>query len=274
MVTFKPDYLGPKYSVRFKDSSLAHSYEFRATYPPETFSILSSLITDNPRRVLDVGCGTGNVARNMVDFTERVDALDFSEAMIKVGRTLPNGNHPKLRWILGTVEKAPLDPPYALITAGQSLHWMDWDLVFERFRKILTPNGFLAIIDTKDQGTPWKDGLQTIMKKFSTNPSYSPFDMIAEWERNNLFIKYGETETSPVDCVQSIEDYIESLHSISSLSRDAMGSENAESFDSEVRDLMSRFTKEDKVEMKLSGSVLWGKPISEIGKNGTTERER
>jgi hypothetical protein len=31
-----------------------------------------------------------------------------------------------VRWITGTAGTAPLRGPYALVTAGASLHWMSW----------------------------------------------------------------------------------------------------------------------------------------------------
>ena len=45
------------------------------------------------------------------------------------------------------METAPLDPPYALVTAGESLHWMAWEVVLPRFAAALVPGGLLAIAD-------------------------------------------------------------------------------------------------------------------------------
>jgi hypothetical protein len=42
---------------RFQDQSVVDRYHLRPTYPPETFTILGELIVDEPRAVLDVGCG-------------------------------------------------------------------------------------------------------------------------------------------------------------------------------------------------------------------------
>src|SRR4029079_14455494 len=101
----------------FTDRDVARAYRYRPAYPPDTFRILSDLIV-GPRTVLDVGAGTGAIAREMVPFVERVDAVDISAAIIDEGRRLPNGTDPRLRWILGSAEEAPFDPPYGLITAG------------------------------------------------------------------------------------------------------------------------------------------------------------
>jgi ubiquinone/menaquinone biosynthesis C-methylase UbiE len=228
---------------RYKDISVAEAYLFRPPYAPETFEILANLIQDSPKIVLDVGCGNGTIARNLVYLVDRVDAIDFSSPMIEVGKTLPNGNHPNLRWILSQVEDAELNPQYSLITAGQSLHWLDLDRVFSRFREILVPDGYVAIIEVAEEkeNLPWRNELKNIIKKYSTNPDWKPFDYVDEMERNNLFQKYGEKTTGTVLFEQNIDEYVKSFHSMSSLARKAMGEENADRFDDEVKKLITNY---------------------------------
>jgi trans-aconitate methyltransferase len=183
----KPDFFGPHQAARFQDQSVVDCYHLRPTCPPETFRILAGLISDEPRAVLDVGCGTGDVARNLLDFVERIDAVDISLPMIEKGKRLPGGNSPKIRWLHGRAEDTDLTPPYALVTAGQSIHWMEWDIVFPRFQQALTPHGFLSILGPEEQPTPWGDALRTIIKRYSTNQAYQPVDLIEEFEQRHLF---------------------------------------------------------------------------------------
>jgi len=95
-----------------------------------------------------VGCGRGELARPLAQRVERVDAVDVSHAMIEQGKKLPSGNHPHLRWVQGRIEEVPLQPPYALVTAGASLHWMDWKMVMPRFAELLLEGAFLAEVGT------------------------------------------------------------------------------------------------------------------------------
>jgi ubiquinone/menaquinone biosynthesis C-methylase UbiE len=258
----KPKYLGSEYSAGFKYRSVAQAYQYRAPYPPEIFGIISALITAEPRAVLDVGCGTGAIARNLIGFADRIDAVDFSKYMIEEGKKLPNGNHPKLRWIIGSVEDVPLNPPYALITAGESLHWMEWEVVFLRFKKVLTPNAYLALISRVFSPFPWDDDLKKIISRFSTNPDYKPYDLCEELQSRGLFQKQGSKETAPVLYRQSLDAYIEHFHSTSSLTRRRMGRKAADAFDQEVQDLVSRFTKDEILESQIRGKVVWGLPLS------------
>src|SRR5260221_3528759 len=142
----KPEDFSTYYAETFKDHHVVDAYRYRPPYPDEVFTILAGLITDEPRTVLDVGAGSGDIARRLVDFVERVDAVDFSQNMIEMGKQLPNGTHPHLHWIYGKVEEVSLAPPYALITAGSSIHWTDWPIAFPRFRSMLTPHGYVALI--------------------------------------------------------------------------------------------------------------------------------
>ncbi len=87
-------------------------------YPPysvEVFHLLASLIGDGPRVVLDIGCGTGELARPLAAFVGEVDAVDPSAAMIEVGRDREGGDVPSIRWVCQSAEEFPaaigLDAP-------------------------------------------------------------------------------------------------------------------------------------------------------------------
>jgi ubiquinone/menaquinone biosynthesis C-methylase UbiE len=86
---------------------MAAAYRHRPPYPPAVFGVLAELIVDQPRAVLDVGCGDGALARHLVASVDRVDAVDVSVAMVENGRELPGGDHPRLRWMVGRVEEVP-----------------------------------------------------------------------------------------------------------------------------------------------------------------------
>ena len=121
----KPRSFAAHYASHFKDAGIIEAYHHRPPYTAELFEILSDLIVDTPRVVLDAGCGPGDIARGLVDYVERVDAVDFSKGMIEKGRDLPGGTRPVVNWILGRMEDVALSPPYSLVTAGDSLGWME-----------------------------------------------------------------------------------------------------------------------------------------------------
>src|SRR5215469_14874109 len=205
--------LDQKFAARFQDQSVVDRYHLRLTYPPELFDLLNALIVDEPRAVLDVGCGTGNIARPLADYVDRIDAVDQSLPMLERAESLPGGDSPRIRWLHGRAEDVvETDPPYALITAGESLHWMDWEVVLPRWSRELSPHGVLAIAYVVDQPAPWSEGAQPILRRYATNSNYTPYNWIDELTAHHLFEPMGERETAPVSAQRTVEDYISSYH--------------------------------------------------------------
>ena len=178
--------------------------------------------------------------------------------MIEKGKRLPDGDNSKLRWICGPVEEVPYQSPYALITAGESLHWMSWDIVLPRFKKALTPRGYVALI-TRSKGINSQEEID-IINRFSTNKDFQPYDMIGELEKRGLFRTQGKKQTKPIIWRPSIDKYIEMRHSQNGLSRDRLGKENTIAFDAELRELLLRNYNDERLESEIRGSVTWGTP--------------
>lgn len=256
----KPAHLGPLYGAQFQDRSVAEAYRNRPPYPDEIFAILADLIVDEPRVVLDAGCGRGELARPLAGLVERVDAIDLSAAMIEQGRALPGGDAPNLRWILGAVEGVPLHPPYALIAAGASLHWMDWDVVLPRLREALTPRGVLAIVGQATRPMPWDADLGEIITRFSTNREYAPYNLIEELDTRGLFQTLGERRTAAVPFDQTVAEYVESFHARNGFSRDRMEPAQAAAFDAAAHALVAPHAVGDRIELTIEGTVVWGRP--------------
>jgi SAM-dependent methyltransferase len=265
----KPKHLWPEHAAMFKDQSVADAYPNRPPYPAEAIELLASLAVDSPRAVLDVGCGTGDLARPLAPLVGRVDAVDYSEAMIERGKTLPGGGIPSLSWIHSPVETVPLASPYALVTAGESLHWLDWEIVFPRFVEALSPNGHLAFV-LREWGHSLvvEQRLYPLFARYSTNRDYTqPYDLLEELEVRALFEKRGERTTVPVPWHPTLDEYVEARHSQNGLSRERMGQSNADAFDVDLRRAIADLRAEGHVEeangrlaFQVSARVVWGKP--------------
>ena len=116
-------------AAAFQLDDVVALYHLRAPYPSTLTPFLRDLALPPTGAVLELGCGTGNITRDLAPHVRRIDAIDRSRAMIERARTLSGGTHPAIRWIEGRAEEASLDGPYSPVVAGASLHWMDWDVV-------------------------------------------------------------------------------------------------------------------------------------------------
>ena len=258
----KPKHLGPEYADQFKDRSVADAYVNYPPYPAEVFEVLQSLIHDEPRTVLDIGCGTGELARPLAAFVERVDAVDQSAAMIEIGKDRKGGDRPNIRWVCRSAEDFAYDTRYSLIVAGASLHWMDWYDVLPRMADALSDSGYLAIVGGHEIDAPWVDDLKAILRTYSTSGDRGSFNVIDQLEHRNLFSVAARRRTTPTKHQMSLERYVDLLHARTGFSRQRMGQESAEKFDAAVRDLVSPYVRRHRLSLEMVSNITWGHPLS------------
>jgi len=228
--------------------------------------LLRGLILDEPRRLLDIGCGTGELARRLAPFVDRVDAVDFSHAMLELAKTLPGGDAPNIRWIESAVEDAELQPPYALITAGESLHWMEWDVVLPKLARALAANGMLAVLERAFDGPPWMhEPVQPLVERYSPVRDYRPHALIDELEQRALLVTAGQQACGPEPWSPTIDEYLEARHSQRGLSRTHMGAQAVHAFDTQVREALEPLVDRDsRLPLHVGARVTWGKPQSNV----------
>lgn len=120
---------------------------YRAPYPDKLFDLITSRFgLDGLGRLLDVGCGTGEIAIPMRKMFEEVLALDASTEMIEEARrNHQRGKGANIRWLVMPAEEvSPELGSFRLVTFGSALHWMNRDLVLQRCREILVDDGGIA----------------------------------------------------------------------------------------------------------------------------------
>jgi trans-aconitate methyltransferase len=149
--------------------------KYRRGYRAELLETLASRFALGPgSRVLDLGCGTGQLARPLADRAGSVIGMDPSADMLSLaleGTTATNAT-----WLLGTDEQVPglesllgkecLD----LVTIGQALHWMDAADLFTALVPLLRPRGGIAVIANGVpvwlQETPWARAIVAVSRKW------------------------------------------------------------------------------------------------------------
>jgi ubiquinone/menaquinone biosynthesis C-methylase UbiE len=99
-------------------------------------------------RVLDVGCGTGTIARlaaERVGSNGRVAGIDVNAAMLNVARSLPSAN--PIKWYETAAESIPLpDQSFDVVFCGLSLQFFaDKLAALREMHRVLKPGGRVYI---------------------------------------------------------------------------------------------------------------------------------
>lgn len=259
----KPAPWSPEHGAAFAAPGVAEAYRFRPAYPPALFTLLTTLLApDVPATVLDAGCGTGFVARPLAPLVDHVDAVDIAPTMIAVGRREPGGEHPQLHWHCSPLEQFAGHPPYALIVAGASMHWMDWGTVLPQCAAWLAPDGVLALVDEDTQPTAWGAAVGAIIARYSPVRDFQPAtssNVAVHLERRGLFRRTGSAQIAPVVQHQPLAEYIESFHARSSLTRVRLGPAAAQ-FDAEIQAVVAPACPAGMVRLEVGAEVIWGIP--------------
>ena len=108
---------------------------------------------------------------------------------------------------------------------------------------------------------PWESPLRKLIPLYSTNQDFAPYDLVEELEERSLFTIEDSVTTPPVTFRQSIEDYVESMHSRNGFSRQRMSPENAGRFDRELATLLKPYARGSPIlEYQTNVRIAWGRP--------------
>jgi len=142
----------------------AGAYESgRPDYPPAAVAWLLEPVAGNgPPDVVDVGAGTGKLARVAVAIGAHVTAVDPDDAMLEALRSAVPG----VPTHVGTAENLPLDDASRdAVILGQAWHWVDPVVGSREIARVLRPGGVLGLIwNIRDERTPWVRRLTEIMR--------------------------------------------------------------------------------------------------------------
>jgi SAM-dependent methyltransferase len=120
---------------------------YRAGFPDELFTRLARFGVGLPgQQVLDLGTGTGTLARSFARRGCAVTGLDPSVLLTEEAQRLDQEAGVSIRYVIATAEQTGLlDTSFDVVTAGQCWHWFDRPRAAQEIRRLLAPQGWLVI---------------------------------------------------------------------------------------------------------------------------------
>jgi trans-aconitate 2-methyltransferase len=108
--------------------------------------LLAQVELDAPARILDLGCGTGRLARALAERwpKARVTGVDNSPEMLREADKLAIAG--RLDFRQGDIAQWSADEPVDLIVSNAALQWLpNHEQLLDRFSAMLTAGGVLAV---------------------------------------------------------------------------------------------------------------------------------
>ena len=137
---------------------------YRPGYPAVLFDDLCErLPVSGTGRLLDLACGTGQVAVPLAGRFTNVVAVDQEAESVAFGRAKAKAaGHDTIRWVTGAAETVELDSGFELVTVGTAFHRLNRPIVAARMFSWLRPGGAVALLwsETPSQGdAAWQHAL-------------------------------------------------------------------------------------------------------------------
>jgi trans-aconitate methyltransferase len=183
--------------------------KYRPGIPAEVAAVLHEATrAGSPRRLLDIGTGTGLVVEALLNRFDDIIAIDNDADMLKAAEaalrpTLPEGS--SLLLVESTAEG--FTPPTGwqadLVTICRAFHWLDQPAVLALLDDQVAPDGAVAIFGDNSfwvAGSPWKQAVRAVIQDFLGEQRRAGTGTFTHHDR-----PYSEImEESPFDQVEEI----------------------------------------------------------------------
>lgn len=167
---------------------VAETYDrARPSYPVEAADWLVGQAHGDPKRVLELGAGTGKFTELLVAAGHHVIATDPSPEMLGYLKV----RLPGVEAMVSTAESLPVPSRSVdVVVCAQSFHWFDHDVALTEIARVLRPGGTIGLVwNERDTGIPWVRKLGAIIEHM---PSRT--DSVEELRDCDYFDEVAERE--------------------------------------------------------------------------------
>lgn len=239
-------------SVRRFDGKVCDYSRFRERYSPEILlPVLRSRCGLAPDWVVaDVGAGTGMLSDVFLANGNRTLAIEPNAEMRQMCQMLHRADAP-LQITDGTAEATGLESSSVdMVTAGRAMHWFDREKAFAEFRRILKPDGWVAILafGRTEKGRAENIAFEEVLRRFSEDhrDTHAGYEVYRNLKADLPRDFYHEEILGAMDL-----DWESLLGMTLSLSHSPAKEDPIyPEFERSLRDYFERFAREGKVELE------------------------
>ena len=150
--------------ARFR-SAAAHYLEGRPGYADALIPDVAALCRlDGTGRLLDLGCGPGQLAMAFRPHAGEAIGMDPEPEMLALAARLANEAGLAIEYRQGAShDLAPEMGPFRLVTIGRAFHWMDREETLRRLDRIIEPGGAVVLLRVNHLDVPanaWREGFE------------------------------------------------------------------------------------------------------------------
>jgi SAM-dependent methyltransferase len=150
-------------------------HRFRRGYPPAVIDALTAAFElTSEDVVVDLGCGTGQLALPIAERVRSVVAIDPEPDMLLRARQAANERGvANVSWMIGSDADIPaldglIGGRLGAVTVGQALHWMHHEELFQAVATLARPGGGVAVVTNGtplwQQDTAWSRALRDYLE--------------------------------------------------------------------------------------------------------------
>jgi len=158
--------------------------KYRPHYSPDVVAALRDACNLTPEHlIVDVGCGTGLLARIFLENGNRVIGIEPNANMRRAGEEYLAACE-NFAMMDGSAEATSLADGFAdFVIAAQAFHWFQPESTRREFSRILKPGGWVVLIwhERDMQSTPFLRAYEAFLQEYSTDYSAVAHEKVANY---------------------------------------------------------------------------------------------
>lgn len=234
---------------------------YRSNVPPAVAEILAAAAPtappNGPRRLVDVGTGTGFVIRALMPFFDEAIGVDPDAELLAVASDdlAPFVTSNRVRLVEGRAEDFTVPAGWApqLVTVCRAFHWFDRPRFLARARAVLEPGGMVAVFGDRSvwaANAAWKTATLDVVREFlgderraGAGAYRAPTEDYAD-DLRSAGLRDVRRQLVPVRRTRTVDSVIGYLHSSSFASHAVLG-DRVDAFDERLRERLTPMVDAD-----------------------------